>query len=145
MTSAPATKFDPDDIDTLAEILEAEKRGHLRKRLLCFVMFITTFAALLVVLAVGALQVASLLLAPQGSIELAKEAWIVQTLAALGAASVSFFTTWWGVQNCLNGIERTLFAARARRHHLFEKFLEQIQCVEKKRKLWTELAKGLTG
>jgi LPS O-antigen subunit length determinant protein (WzzB/FepE family) len=142
MASAGGTKFDADDIEALAQILEIEKRSHARKRLICLVMFLVSLACLVVVLVVGAVLAVGLMAQHASGVELAKQAWVVQVLAALGTATVSFFTTWWGVQNCLNAIDRTLFAARAKRHHLFEKFLEQIQCAEKKKRVWLELAQN---
>jgi hypothetical protein len=64
----------------------------------------------------------------------------VQALGVLAALVVALFSMWWTVQNCINSIERTLFAARARRHQLFASFLGQLQCADKsKRQLWLDV------
>src|SRR5262249_25097359 len=70
--------------------------------------------------------------------------WLLQLLGPLAAAAVGSLTYWWSVQSCLNSIERALFGATTKRHILFTHFLSQISCAsEKKKKLWTEVVKGL--
>jgi len=135
--------IDKDDIETLAQILEHEKRGHKRKRSLCFAMFLLSFGCLVLALAFLGLRAASMLIGDGGGDVLSAQIWMLQILAPLAAVAVSFFSAWWAVQNCLNSIERTLFAARANRPHLFAKFLDQIQCADReKRRAWLEIVKS---
>jgi hypothetical protein len=119
--------IDHGDMETLAAILESEKRSHTRTRSLCFALFVFCFLTMLVAVCVVAFLVFRNQLSG-GSLTL------VQVLAPLGALVVGFFTSWWTAQNCINSIERTLFAARSGRHRLFVSFLEQLQCADKKKK-----------
>jgi hypothetical protein len=136
-------EIDHGDIETLAQILEHEKRSHTHKRSLCFAMFMACFVCLVAALAMIAVRLAMLTLAPDGAMELSSQLLLLQFLAPLAAVALSFFGAWWAVQNCLNSIERTLFAARNQRPHLFAKFLEQIQCADKeKRRAWLEIIKS---
>jgi hypothetical protein len=134
-----SAQFDQDDIKTLSEILEVEHKHHCQKRSICFWLFIFWFVLLIVALGIAAyLVLGPVATGPMGG----TLAW-VQALTALSAAVVSFFSMWWTVQNCINSIERTLFAARAGRTQLFASLLEQVQCADKeKRRLWLEVIKA---
>lgn len=136
--------FDPEDIQTLAEILEKEKRSHLRKCGLCFAMFAVAVAVLLVAFALVVLTVASEFSSGAGIEVLGRHAILVQVVGSLAGAVLLFFSVWCSAQNCLNTIERTLCAARNQRVKLFETFLGQIQCADKrKREAWMEIVKGV--
>lgn len=120
------------DIDALAQILENERIGHCRKRALCLGMFVFFFVVLVV--AIGA--VVYMLVNRDSGLRLE----LVQALGVLAALVVGLFSMWWTVQNCINSIERTLFAARAGRNQLFASFLGQLQCADKnKKQLWLEV------
>jgi hypothetical protein len=135
--------IEADDIETLAQILEHEKKSHSHKRSLCFFMFIISLASLVIALIVIAVRLAVMSFASDGAIEISSQFLMLQFLAPLAAVALSFFGAWWAVQNCLNSIERTLFAARNQRLHLFTRFLEQIQCADKeKRRAWLEILKS---
>lgn len=134
-----SAQFDEEDVKALAEILEVEHKNHMRKRSICFWLFIFWFALLLVALGVAAYLVLGHTAAGANGGALV---W-VQLLTAMSAAVVSFFSMWWTVQNCINSIERTLFAARAGRTQLFASLLEQVQCADKeKRRLWLDVLKA---
>jgi hypothetical protein len=145
MAAANATpEYEEDDIVALSQILESEIKSHATKGSLCFAMFAVSFAALVLGLVLGGARVVSLVMAQSGGADIGEEVWLLQLLIPLATVAVSFFGAWWGVQNCVNSIERTLFAARARRHKLFATFVQQIQCADqKKKKLWVELVKGV--
>ena len=132
------SNFDQDDIKALAEILELEHKHHCNKRSICFWLFVFWFVMLVAAIGVAAYIV----LRPNSGPMDGTLAW-VQALTALSAAVVSFFSMWWTVQNCINSIERTLFAARAGRTQLFASLLEQVQCADKeKRRVWLEVIKA---
>ena len=132
--------IDPEDIETLAGILEMERKGHVQKRSLCFWMFIVAFASLVLALILAGVHIAMMFTTQTSGVEIGDEMWMLQGLAPLAAASVSFFSMWWGVHNCVSSIDRTLYAARAKRHNLFAKFIDQIECADKKKKRkWLEL------
>ncbi len=125
-----AHPIDHGDIEALAQILENEKVGHCRIRSLCFGLFVFCFAAL--VFAIGVLTYL-LVTARLGDDIASRSLSFLQLLTPLSAAVVGFFTSWWTAQNCINSIERTLFAARSGRHRLFASFLQQLQCADKKK------------
>jgi len=137
------TGIEQEDIQTLAEILESERKLHRRKCMLCLVMFGMSFFALVIALVVLGVQLAKVL-GTDGAAGLdAQFAWF-QVLAPLAGAAMLFFSSWWAAQNCLNAIERTLCAARNQRMKLFETFLGQIKCADKeKQKAWLEIVKGV--
>jgi hypothetical protein len=131
------THIEQGDIEALAEILEAEKRHHCRTRGLCFGLFL--FSLVMLVIAVG--TIATLVLTGHLTQE-----WLsaIQLLTPMSAAVIGFFGSWWACQNCINSIERTLFAARAGRQKLFTSFLGNLQCADKKKRaLWMEMATSL--
>jgi hypothetical protein len=130
-------QIDQADIDALAAILESEKLHHCRARGLCFGLFICS----LVMLVIGIVTISVLFLSGRISQE-----WLsaIQLLTPMSAAVIGFFGSWWACQNCINSIERTLFAARAGRLKLFTSFLGNLQCADKKkRQLWMEMATSL--
>lgn len=131
------THIEQADIDALAAILEAEKLHHCRARGLCFGLFIFS----LVMLVIGIATISVLFVSGRISQE-----WLsaIQLLTPMSAAVIGFFGSWWACQNCINSIERTLFAARAGRLKLFTSFLGNLQCADKKkRRLWMEMATSL--
>jgi hypothetical protein len=129
--------IDQADIDALAAILESEKLHHCRARGLCFGLFLFS----LVMLVIGIVTISVLFLSGRINQE-----WLsaIQLLTPMSAAVIGFFGSWWACQNCINSIERTLFAARAGRLKLFTSFLGNLQCADKKkRQLWMEMAASL--
>jgi ABC-type nickel/cobalt efflux system permease component RcnA len=120
--------IDPEDIEALAAILENEKQSHCRKRGLCFGLFVASFAVLIMAIVVLTFL---LMTGRLGDVITGNSLGFLQVLAPLSALVVGFFGMWWAVQNCINSIERTLYAARAGRHRLFASFLEQLQCADK--------------
>lgn len=130
-------QIDQADIDALAAILESEKLHHCRARGLCFGLFLFS----LVMLVIGIVTISVLFLSGRINQE-----WLsaIQLLTPMSAAVIGFFGSWWACQNCINSIERTLFAARAGRLKLFTSFLGNLQCADKKkRQLWMEMATSL--
>ena len=119
-----------EDIEALAQMLEQEKRGHGRTRALCFALFAICFALLVVAICVLAYL---LVTAPDDNIA-SHSLTYLQVLTPLGALVVGFFTSWWTAQNCINSIDRTLFAARSGRHRLFVGFLSELQCTDRKKR-----------
>ena len=138
-----ATGIDQEEIQTLSEILEVEKKLHRRKCFMCLVMFAIAFIALLIALVVLLIQVLDIMGSNAvGNLD-GQFAWF-QVLAPLAGAAMLFFSSWWAAQNCLNAIERTLCAARNQRLKLFETFLGQIKCADKgKQQAWLEIVKGV--
>lgn len=133
-------EFEDDDVAALTAILEGEMRSHRRKRTVCFVMFCISLVSLIVGLVLGSWQIATDLLPNQGGLQLDDGLQALQLLAPLAAFAMWFFTAWWACENCINSIERTLFAARTRRSKLFRQFVEQISCAkEKKKRVWLEI------
>lgn len=143
VVGAHTTEFEDDDISTLTEILESEMRGHRQKRLVCMTMFCISLVSLILGLVLGAWQIAAELLPGQSGVKMDEGIQALQLLAPLAGFAMGFFTAWWACQHCINSIERTLFAARARRSKLFKLFVEQIACAsEKKKKAWREIVEG---
>jgi len=137
-------QIESSDLETIAQILESEHASHCRKRSMCLLMFVIFFGVLLLALTLIGLHVAGLMFERDGAAELGGDLWVLQVLAPLAAAVVSFFTAWWATQNCINSIERTLLVARANKHHLFVRFLDEVQCADKKkRRLLLDLLKGV--
>jgi hypothetical protein len=135
--------FDTEDIDTLAEILERERKSHCRKCSIFLVMFVIAFVSLVVALALVGVNLAGVIGSPGGARAMADQFPVFQVVAPLTAVALSFFGGWWATQNCIHSIERTLFAARNRRMKLFETFLGQIQCSGKdKQRAWLEILKA---
>ena len=125
-----------DDIEVLTFMLENEKRSHCRTRSICFILFLTSF--LLQITALGLI----IFLFLSDTLKFSDEAWlpILQILAPLSAAVIGFFASWCAVQNCINSIERSLYAAHAGRHSLFAGFLNELQCTsKKKRRVWMDM------
>lgn len=123
-------QIDPEDMLTLAAILEKERRSHAQKRALCLGLFLFSLFALLVALGI----VVHFLVNLGADGEFDQAPVLGQLLTGLSAAVVGFFSMWWSAQNCINSIERTLYAAKAGRPKLFFSFLEQLQCTDKKKR-----------
>ena len=138
-----AQHIEHSDIETLAQILEAEKLNHCRTRGMCFGLFLFSLVMLIfgVVIFGFVLVISSAEQADIGT-------WLpaLQLLPPMSAAVIGFFGSWWAAQNCINSIDRTLFAARAGRLKLFASFLENLQCADKKkRRMWVDMATSLIG
>ena len=136
-----AHHFEESDIEALAEILEKERLHHCRTRGFCFGLFLFS----LVMLAFATATISFLFLSGRISQGPTSE-WLgaLQLLTPLSAAVVGFFGSWWAAQNCINSIERTIFAARKGRVKLFASFLGNLQCADKKkRQLWMEMVASL--
>ncbi len=141
-----ASQFDPEDLQTLEEILENEKRVHARKCSMCFALFASAVVVLIAAFIMVVITLAADLSGggALGIEDIGEHAVLVQALGTLAGAVLLFFSIWCGAQNCLNTIERTLCAARNQRMKLFETFLSQIQCADKKKKeAWLEIVKGV--
>ena len=125
-----------DDIEVLAAILENEKKAHCRTRSLCFGLFVFSFALLLIVLGIIGFMFAT------GSAAFSGDSWLpmLQILAPLSAAMIGFFASWCAVHNCINSIDRSLYAAHAGKYKLFAGFLNEMQCAsKKKRSMWVDM------
>jgi hypothetical protein len=132
--------FEDDDVAALTAILESEMRIHRKKRAICLAMFCISLVSLIIGLVLGSWQIATELLPGQAGLQLSDGLQALQLLAPIAAFAMWFFTAWWACENCINSIERTLFAARARRRRLFKQFVEQISCADKKKKrVWLEV------
>lgn len=135
--------IDHGDVEALAAILEAERLNHCRTRGLCFGLFL--FSLIMLIFGVVIFGVVFIIAATN---EISIDHWLptLQLLPPLSAAVVGFFGSWWAAQNCINSIERTLFAARAGRMKLFASFLGNLQCADKKkRRVWVDMAASLVG
>ncbi len=131
-----ASSIDQDDVQLLADILEKEKRHHCRIRSICFGLFIFSFLMLLMAMAAIAYVFASDFRNASSGVWLS----VMQVLAPISAAMIGFFASWGAAHNCVNSIDRTLYAARAGRHKLFAGFVGQIQCASKsKRSVWMDM------
>ncbi len=129
------------DVEALAAILEAEKESHCRTRGLCFGLFL--FSLVLLVFAVCGFA-ALFVVGMANDIDIDKWLTPLQLLPPMSAAVIGFFGSWWAAQNCINSIERTLFAARTGRLKLFTNFLSNLQCADKKkRRMWLDVAASL--
>jgi hypothetical protein len=129
------------DIETLAQLLEQEKVGHRRRLTLCFSLFCISVGALVLALcAIGVIFVISV-----STEDRPQYVGLLSIIVSLACIVVTFFGAWSGVQDCLNSIERTLFAARHNRHQLFAHMLERVQCVDRKSPLWLELVQSFFG
>jgi hypothetical protein len=139
-------EIDAEEFDTLAQILEGEQQSHKRRRSLCMSMFVTFFVLFILALLLLGLHMAGVVAAEQQQDGLLSQLSFVSTLGTLGTAVFSAFGVWWASENCLNSIERTLLAARARKQRLFITLFGQIQCAdEKKRRILLDLIKGSLG
>tara|TARA_R110000787_G_scaffold271583_1_gene378829 strand:+ start:852 stop:1283 length:432 start_codon:yes stop_codon:yes gene_type:complete len=118
------------DIEVLAAILQQERKGHCRIRSLCFGMFVFSFVLLLGTMGVIGF---SFIVGAQGGGEKASP-MILQVLAPLSAAMIGFFASWCAAHNCINSIDRSLYAAQAKRYKLFEGFVRELQCASKKKR-----------
>jgi hypothetical protein len=129
------------DVAALAGILEMEKLHHCRTRGLCFGMFL--FSLVMLVFAVGVFAVVFVISTTE-NVDIDKWLPALQLLPPMSAAAIGFFGSWWAAQNCINSIDRTLFAARTGRTKLFTSFLGNLQCADKKkRRMWVEMASSL--
>lgn len=119
---------DEDECAVLAELLEKEKRGHRGIRTICLLLFVFSFVLLLSLLAFVVFQFT------QGGRNQYTTIDFLQILAPIAALMIGFFSSWWAANNCVNSIERSLFAARHRKWKLFLGFVEQLQCASKKKR-----------
>lgn len=125
-----------DDIELLADILEKEKKHHCRIRAVCFSLFVFSFVLLL-----GAMASIAFFFA-MNSRSASDGIWLtlMQILAPISAAMIGFFASWCAAHNCVNSIDRSLYAARAGRLKLFAGFVSQLQCAGKsKRSVWMDM------
>jgi len=111
------------DIEVLAAILQQERKGHCHIRSLCFVLLLC---------AMGVIGFSFIVGTPGGG-ERASP-MILQVLAPLSAAMIGFFASWCAAHNCINSIDRSLYAAQAKRYKLFEGFVRELQCASKKKR-----------
>ncbi|MFT5776203.1 hypothetical protein [Hyphomonas sp.] len=118
------------DIEVLAAILQQERKGHCHIRSLCFGLFVFSFVLLLGTMGVIGF---SFVVGAQGGGEKASP-MILQVLAPLSAAMIGFFASWCAAHNCINSIDRSLYAAQAKRYKLFEGFVRELQCASKKKR-----------
>ncbi len=125
-----STLIEPLDVEVLADILEKEKRHHCRIRGVCFSLFLLSFLLLLGSIAAIAFLFARGLPGLEGGIWLT----LLQILAPISAAMIGFFASWCAAQNCVNSIDRSLYAARAGRLKLFAGFVSQLQCASKSKR-----------
>jgi len=131
-----AQSINDDDIEFLAQILENEKKNHCRMRSLCFGLFVFSFVLLLMAMGLIAYTLAS------DQQKLIGDAALpyVGILVPLCAAMIGFFTSWCAAQNCINSIDRSLYAAHAQKYRLFAGFIGEMQCAgKKKRSVWIEM------
>ena len=131
-----AQAIDQDDIDLLASILEKEKRHHCRVRAACLGLFLFSFILLL-----GTLATLAYLFAVNIT-DLSGDLWLplLQVLAPISAAMIGFFASWCAAQNCINSIDRSLYAAHAGKFRLFAGFVKDLQCAsKKKRSIWMDM------
>jgi hypothetical protein len=136
--------IDADDIETMAEILERELIAHRRKCHFCLALFGIGFVTLVVALVLVAVRLAVVAGSPLGAQGLGGQLALVQVVSPIAAMALGAFGAWWGAQNCLNTIERTLYAARNKRVKLFQTFLKEIQCAGKeKQRAWLEIIKSV--
>jgi hypothetical protein len=118
------------DIEVLAAILQQERKGHCHIRSLCFGLFVFSFVLLLGTMGVIGF---SFVVGAQDGGERASP-MILQVLAPLSAAMIGFFASWCAAHNCINSIDRSLYAAQAKRYKLFEGFVRELQCASKKKR-----------
>ena len=111
------------DIAVLAAILQQERKGHCHIRSLCFGMFVFSFVLLLC--AMGVIGFSFIASTPGGDDRASP--MILQVLAPLSAAMIGFFAS-------INSIDRSLYAAQAKRYKLFEGFVRELQCASKKKR-----------
>lgn len=139
-------EIDADEFDTLAKILEGEQASHRRRRSLCMGLFVTFFVVFLLALLLLGLHMAGIVASNEQQDGVLSQLSFVSTMGTLGTAVFSAFGVWWASENCLNSIERTLLAARARKQRLFITLFSQIQCAdEKKRRILLDMIKGSLG
>lgn len=134
-------KFEQDDIEAFAEILESERLTHCRTRGYCFGLFVLC----LTLLVFATITIAFLLVTGHLS-QGPTEEWLgaLQLMMPLSAAVIGSFGIWWAAQSCIHSIERAIFAARRGRVKLFVGFLENLQCTDKKkRRLWMDMVASL--
>ncbi|KCZ93335.1 hypothetical protein [Hyphomonas johnsonii] len=119
-----------EDLQVLATILENERKGHCHIRSICFGMFVFSF--LLLVGAMGVIGFSFISSVSSGGEKASP--MILQVLAPLSAAMIGFFASWCAAHNCINSIDRSLYAAQARKYQLFEGFVRELQCASKKKR-----------
>jgi len=131
-----AAEIDDEDVALIAKILKQEKKGHIRKRTVCLALFVLSFLFLLVALGlIGyALTNDTLQFSNLDSLS------FVQVPATICAAMFGSFALWCRAQNCINSIDRSLYAAHAQKYKLFAGFIRDLQCTsEKKRSVLIEI------
>jgi hypothetical protein len=117
------------DIEVLAAILAQERKTHCLIRSLCFGLFIFSFLLLVCTMGfIGFIFIESLHDGEKTS------PWILQILAPLSAGMIGFFVSWCAAHNCINSIDRSLYAANAQKYQLFAGFVSELQCTSKKKR-----------
>ena len=123
--------YDTEDLDFIAGLLEAEKKSHCRTRVFCLSLFLLSMAILLSAIGLIGYTFATEADGPEG---FGQHITKLQFLAPLCAMMIGFFASWCACQNCINSIERSLYAARAQRYRLFAGFVRELQCTSKKKR-----------
>ncbi|MCR6643371.1 MAG: hypothetical protein NVV62_01930 [Terricaulis sp.] len=113
-----ASQFDPEDLQTLEEILENEKRMHARKCSMCFALFASAVAVLIAAFIMVVITLAADLSGggALGLEDIGEHAVLVQALGTLAGAVLLFFSIWCGAQNCVNS-DRAHALRRAQSAH----------------------------
>lgn len=122
--------YDTEDMDFIADLLEAEKKNHCRTRSLCLGLFLLSMTILLCAFGLIGYTFATGADSTQGLGTIGK----LQFLAPLCAMMIGFFASWCACQNCINSIDRSIYAARAQRYRLFAGFVKELQCTSKKKR-----------
>lgn len=118
------------DVEVLSAILEQERRSHCRIRSLCFGMFVFSFVLLLC--AIG--FISYLFISSVNGSDIKATPEMLQILAPLSAAMIGFFASWCAAHGCINSIDRSLYAAQAKKYKLFAGFVGELQCTSKKKR-----------
>jgi hypothetical protein len=118
------------DVEVLAAILAQERKSHCLIRSLCFGLFVFSFLLLACAMAfIGFIFVQSVNSGGETTSPM-----ILQVLAPLSAAMIGFFVSWCAAHNCINSIDRSLYAAQAQKYQLFAGFVSELQCTSKKKR-----------
>lgn len=130
------------DVEVLAAILEQERRSHCRIRSICFGMFV--FSLVLLICAMGV--IGYLFLRGMGTDSETLSPMVLQVLAPLSAGMIGFFASWCAAHSCINSIDRSLYAAQAKKYQLFAGFVGELQCTsKKKRSMLMDIVGSLVG
>ncbi len=132
------------DVEVLAAILEQERRSHCRIRSICLGMFIFSF--LLLLCAIGVISYVFVSNVSRDSDGGQTMPMILQILVPLSAAMIGFFASWCAAHGCINSIDRSLYAAQAKKYQLFAGFVGELQCTSrKKRSIWMDMVGSVVG